>query len=239
MGAHEASVATPSPTSRKSGGPVCEAKNCRNPATLVHRAHGTDTEGYFCAEHWEWPLEVDGVFHQLLSLAGTSRKTTWNRSGSQTEQHRARMRESVSSGWREVMFDWSIGAEVDTATLGTAAENGWTDLQELYKTTTVLEGDVFWQARIQANYLRRAMTRVCGNQGAAKRWQLALTPKPLTFCTGTPLGGLPKPQRPLKPWKLGCGRVFADTERASGGGRSYWLAWCDEHEPNRIASTRR
>jgi hypothetical protein len=155
----------------------------------------------------------------------------WNRSGSQTEQRHARMRASMSSGWREVMFDWSIGADVDTATLGTAAEHGWTDLQELYRTTTVLEGEVFWQARIQADYLRRAMTRVCGNQGAAKRWQRQLTPKPLTFCAGTPLAGLPP--------RAGCGRVFDETEHDSGGGRSYWRAWCPLHEPHRLTRTRR
>jgi hypothetical protein len=132
------------------------------------------------------------------------------------------------------MFDWSIGADVDTAILRTAVEHGWSDLQELYGTTTVLEGDVFWQIRNEADYLRRAMIHVCGDPGAAKRRQLELTPtpKPLTFCTGTPLGGgLPR--------KPGCGRVFADTDRASGGGRSYWLAWCPEHRPNRIAATRR
>jgi hypothetical protein len=138
------------------------------------------------------------------------------------------------------MFDWSIRADVDTETLRTAAEQGWSDLQELYRTTTVLEGDVFWQIRNEADYVRRAMIRVCrGNQGASKRWQLDLTPKPLTFCRGTPLGGLPKPQTPLKPWRLGCGRVFDDTERDHGGRRSYWLAWCPDCKASSITSTRR
>ena len=134
--------------------------------------------------------------------------------------------------WRTVMFDFSIRADVDTETLRTAAEHGWSDLQELYRTTSVLEGDVFWQIRNEADYLRRAMIQICGGKGAAKRRQLELTPKPLTFCTGTPLGGgLPR--------KAGCGRVFADTAHASGGGRSYWLAWCPQHRPNRIAARRR
>lgn len=129
------------------------------------------------------------------------------------------------------MFDWSIGADVDTAILRTAAEQGWSDLQELYGKTTVLEGDVFWQVRNEAEWLRRAMTHLCGTKGAAKRWQRQLTPKALTFCAGTPLDGLPP--------RAGCGCVIDETEHESGGGRSYWRAWCDEHRPRQLTRTRR
>jgi hypothetical protein len=125
----------------------------------------------------------------------------------------------------------NVRVDVETETLRTAAEQGWTDLQGLYRTSTLLAGDEFWQIRNEAAWLRRAMIHVCSDQGAAKRWQLELTPEPLTFCAGTPLGGLPR--------KPGCGRVFADTKRAGRGGRSYWLAWYPGHEKNRIAATRR
>jgi hypothetical protein len=226
---------------RKSGGTICEVRFCSNAAEMVHRVHGVKIEGYLCAKHWDWIVgEFDGFFHQLLSLTGRPWKMEWNQTRKQTMERHVRMRTSMSPWWRDVMFGWSIGADVDTETLRTAAEHGWSELQELYKTTSTLEAEMFWQIRNEADHLCRAMTHICrNNQGAAKRWQLELTPKPRTFCRGTPLGGLPKPQKPLKPWRLGCGRVFDDTERASGGRRSYWLAWCPDCKPSGIAATRR
>ncbi len=65
----------------------------------------------------------------------------------------------------------------------------------------------------------------CGDGFATdvKRHELELLDgqPPLTFCAGTV----------IRTWVPGCGRVFEDTTIASGGGRSYWLRWCDECKP--------
>jgi hypothetical protein len=231
---------------RKSGGPVCEV--CGDPATVVYLDHRAGAKRYFCAneyrlpgterefisKHWQYPLEVDGVFHELAyrssESSGSHVWAQWTASRSQVAQRNERERAKLD-GWRAVMFDWSdwsTRTDVDAETLRTAAGRGWIELQDLYRTNIVLEGDMFWQIRNEAAWLRSAMIHVCIDQGAAKQWQLELTPKPLTFCTGT-----------ARAWKRACGRIFPDTERESGGGRSYWLSWCDEHRPNRIAATRR
>jgi hypothetical protein len=158
VAAHAARRAVGAEADRKSGDSVCEV--CGKAANVVYRAHAADTERHFCLEHCEWPVdEVDGVFHQLLSLNGVPWKAAWNASGSQVEQRHARVRASLAPPWRKVMFDWSIGVDVHAETLRTAAEHGWGELQHLYSVSTVFEntGDVFWQFRKEADYLRRAM----------------------------------------------------------------------------------
>jgi hypothetical protein len=234
---HPASKSAATQVPRKSGGPVCEF--CGEPAKVVYSDQRSGALRYFCAKDWNFPLgESDGVFREIHVIAQPLQvkdgklavipwKADWTASTAQVEQRNERERAKLA-GWRTVMFDWSIGTDVDRESLRIAAERGWVELQDLYRANTVIKGEMFWQIRNEARYLRSAMTHVCIDKGAAKRRQLELTPDPLTFCTGT-----------ARVWKRACGRVFADTTHASGGGRTYWLSWCPDHQANQIAATRR
>lgn len=77
-------------------------------------------------------------------------------------------------------------------------------------------------------HVTAAMTDRHGSKGQAKQLQLLLADgRPLTVCSGT---GKYLPKHRVETMVQGCGLVFPDTTRAEGGGRSYWLRWCPDHQ---------
>ncbi len=196
---------------------------------MVYLDRDSARERSLCLDHWDYAHSgVDGVFHELV-LAGQPWRVFFDRSARQVADRHAEARKSVEAiaPAAAILFDWTIDGEVEPESLRAASELEWRRLQKIYGTKDVLSGDDFWQARNQAHMLRAAMVHSCrGKQGVAKRWQLELTPDPLTMCG----------------WCKGdetCGRIFADTLHAKGGGRSYWRSRCDDHRLSSIHSANR
>ena len=216
-------------TPRKSGGPACCV--CGEPAQVLYLDRVTGLERPLCEEHWDYAHSgIDGVFHELVWLSGEHQRFLFDRSASQVDERHTRMREAleVTAPSAAVLFDWTIDVHVEPANLRSASEFEWHRHQEIYRVSTArkLEEEEFWELRNEEIWLRRAMVHLSRTQGAAKRWQLELTPEPLTFCG----------------WFKGdewCGSVFADTKHHRGGGRSYWLSRCDAHRLSRIHSANR
>lgn len=213
----------------KSGGPPCYV--CGEPAQVLYLDRVTGLERPLCEEHWDYAHSgIDGVFHELVWLSGEHQRFLFDRSASQVEERHARMREALetTAPTAAVLFDWTIGVLVKPEKLHAASESEWHRHQEIYRVSAArkLEEEEFWELRNEEIWLRRAMVHLSRTQGAAKRWQLELTPEPLAFCG----------------WFKGdewCGSVFADTKHDRGGGRSYWLSRCDAHRLSRIHSANR
>lgn len=203
---------------------------------------------WLCAEHST--VLVDGVLGQggwYERRDGQTVKFKAERGAAQKDERAALIREAIAAefspeeaGWRTVMFDnWVIPIDSDPETLRTPAALAWVDLQDRCRASDTLEGETFWQCMRQASWVRRAMLRVCRNQGEAKRWQLELTPAPLAFCHGTAKAWTEAAKREsLYPKKV-CGRVFPDTLHDRGGGGSYWLHYCPEHYPQNVTASKR
>jgi hypothetical protein len=119
---------------------------------------------------------------------------------------------------------------LDQARLERAATAGFLAHQKLLRSREGEHVEPF-EFEFTLAIVTAAMAEYNGSKGAAKRLQVELAGgRPLTVCSGT-TKYLPK--HGVETMVPGCGLVFADTTRAKGGGRSYWLRWCREHQARR------
>jgi hypothetical protein len=200
---------------------------------------------WFCDRHGEDFLEQSGEAVTLWrrtpgTSTGTITALTWKANSAQRraklEALRARIAttDSVygpeSAWWREILFDFQHAPDLER-TLGPeelqqAAIAGFCAHQELLRRR---EGDhiELFEPAFTLAVVTAAMVDRHGSKGQAKRLQLDLADgRPLTVCSGT---GKYLPKHGVETMVPGCGLVFPDTTRAAGGGRSYWLRWCEDH----------